>query len=147
MPTLTLKLAPLHDPGVYPALAAALTRITATTLGKRPELTAVVIEDLPDAAWFVGGQALRQPSALLEISITAGTNTAAHKAAFIAAAHAELARQLGRQGRLEEASYVVVRELPAADWGYDGQTQAARQVARARLASQGAHTDQPLAAA
>lgn len=147
MPTLTLKLAPLHDPGTYPALAAALTRITSTTLGKRAALTAVVIEDLPDATWFVGGRALRRPSALLEISITAGTNSAAQKAAFIAAAHAELARQLGRQGQLEEASYVIVRELPATDWGYDGQTQAARRTARAGLASQGATTAQPLAAA
>lgn len=27
------------------------------------------------------------------------------------------------------ASYVVVRELPATDWGYGGQTQAARKLA------------------
>lgn len=32
---------------------------------------------------------------------------------------------------LAEASYVIVRELPATDWGYGGQTQKARQLARA----------------
>lgn len=139
MPVLTLKLAPLHDPGSYPGLAAALTRITVQTLGKRAELTAVVIEDLPDAAWFIGGRPLDQPSALLEISITAGTNSPAEKAAFIAAARAELARRTGRAGELATASYVVVRELPGTDWGYDGQTQAARAAA-ARTASAQAAT-------
>jgi len=147
---LTLKLAPLHDPASYPGLAAALTRITAETLGKRADLTAVVIEDLPDGAWFIGGQPLDQPSALLEISITAGTNSVAEKAAFIATAQAELARRTGRAGQLATASYVVVRELAGTDWGYDGLTQAARAAARpkttaadpqtvaARLASAGA---------
>ncbi len=131
MPTLNLKIAPLHNPALYPALARALTDITVDTLGKRREVTAVVIEDLPDAAWFIGGAALRRPTAWLEISISAGSNTPAQKAAFIAAAQAELQRQLAPGGRLEEASYVIVRELPTGDWGYDGQTQAARQAARA----------------
>lgn len=62
-----------------------------------------------------------RPTALLEISITQGTDTPAEKAAFIEAAFAELQRQLGCGGPLEEASYVIVRELPASDWGYGGQ--------------------------
>ena len=47
------------------------------------------------------------------------------KAAFIAAAFAELQEQLGAGQPLTEASYVIVRELPAGDWGYGGHTQAA----------------------
>jgi 4-oxalocrotonate tautomerase len=31
-------------------------------------------------------------------------------------------------GPLAEASYIIVRELPAEDWGYGGHTQAARRV-------------------
>src|SRR3954471_19576040 len=94
MPTLLLKIAPLQNPERYQALAAALTRITADTLGKRPEVTAALIEDFPAARWAIGGQPVREPTAFLEISITAGTNSADQKSAFIAAAHAELARQL-----------------------------------------------------
>ena len=45
----------------------------------------------------------------------------------IAAAYAELAQQLGEGLPLEDASYVIVRELPAGDWGYGGVTQAARR--------------------
>lgn len=85
------------------------------------------MESLPAGHWYVGGDEVRRPTALLEISITAGTNTAEEKAAFVSAAFAELQRQLGEDGLLEEASYVVVRELPATDWGYGGRTQQARK--------------------
>ncbi|MBA3595428.1 MAG: tautomerase family protein [Polaromonas sp.] len=130
MPTLNLKLAPLQNPGRYRQLAQALTTLTAELLGKRREVTAVMIEDLPAARWYVDAAEVQRPTAFLEISITEGTNTDVEKAAFIAAAYSELERQLGAGGPLEEASYVVVRELPAIDWGYAGQTQRARQLAR-----------------
>ncbi len=131
MPTLVLKVAPLQNPSRYEALAQALTRITHERLGKRAEVTAVVIDDLPAARWYVGGAPVEVPTALLEISITQGTNTEAEKAAWIAASHAELTRQLGAGRALAQASYVIVRELPAGDWGYDGRTQKARQLERA----------------
>jgi 4-oxalocrotonate tautomerase len=130
MPILNLKIAPMQDPERYAALARALTRITAQHLGKRPEVTAVAIEDLPAAQWFVGGREIRRPTALLEISVTQGTNTPPEKDAFIEAAFAELQRQLADGGALEEASYVVVREVPATDWGYDGVTQWERKRSR-----------------
>jgi 4-oxalocrotonate tautomerase len=128
MPTLLLKVSPLQNPSRYAALASALTRITADTLCKRAEVTAVVIDDIPAARWYVGGRDVPRPTALLEISITQGTNTAEEKASFIATAFAELERQLGAGQPLEPASYVIVREVPATDWGYGGQTQAARRV-------------------
>lgn len=130
MPTLLLKVAPPQTPARERQLAQALTTLTAHLLGKRREVTAVLVESLSAARWHVGGDEVRRPTALLEISITAGTNTAEEKAAFISAAFAELQRQLAEGGALEEASYVVVRELPATDWGYGGQTQKARQLAR-----------------
>jgi 4-oxalocrotonate tautomerase len=85
----------------------------------------------------VGGQDVQKPTALLEISITAGTNTAQEKADFIAAAWAELQRQLAAGGPLEPASYVIVRELPAGDWGYGGKTQAARRRMRPAIDATG----------
>jgi 4-oxalocrotonate tautomerase len=130
MPTLHLKVSPLQNPSRYRTLAAALTRLTAQHLGKRAEVTAVMIDDLPAARWYIGGADVQRPTAFLEISITQGTNTAQQKAAFIAAAFAELQEQLGAGAPLAEASYVIVRELPAGDWGYEGQTQAARQATR-----------------
>jgi 4-oxalocrotonate tautomerase len=97
MPILTLKTAPLIDTAARAPLARALTGITHHTLGKRRDVTAVVIEDLPAAGW------------------------------------AELQRQLGGSSGLEPASYIVVRELPAGDWGWGGRTQAARLAGRAAV--------------
>ena len=130
MPTLTLKLAAPPDPARDKALASALTAITASTLGKRAEVTAVLIEELPAARWYVGARAVQRPTALLEISVTEGSNTAAQKAAFIEAAFAELQSRLAPGAALEEASYVIVRDVPATDWGYGGKTQQARQAMR-----------------
>jgi 4-oxalocrotonate tautomerase len=133
MPTLNLKVAPLQNPERYQQLARALTALTAELLGKRPAVTAVTIDDLPAARWYVDAQDVQRPTAMLESSITQGTNTPAEKAAFVRAAFEELQRQLGQGGPLEEASYVIVRELPAADWGYGGRTQLERKLARDAL--------------
>jgi 4-oxalocrotonate tautomerase len=136
MPTLRLQVAPLLNPERYAALGAALTRITAQVLHKNREVTVVMIDDLPPARYLVAGQAAAQPIACLEISITVGTNTAEEKAQFIREVYAELHRQLGSNAHsLHEASYVVVRELPATDWGYGGLTQAARRAQQAQTAS------------
>jgi 4-oxalocrotonate tautomerase len=140
MPTLQLKISPPQPPEGHALLARELTAITAQHLGKRPEVTAVLIEELPAARWHVGAVAVQRATAWLEISITAGTNTPAQKAAFIEAAFAVLQSQLGAGQPLEPASYVIVRELPATDWGYGGQTQAARKLAHAPIAlARGTH--------
>ena len=131
MPTLLLRLSPPTTAERHQALTCALTRITVDTLGKRGEVTAVLVDELAPTRWTLGGAAVTRPTALLDISITGGTNTAAQKAAFIAAAFAELQHQLAPAGSLEDASYVCIRELPATDWGYGGVTQHDRQQARA----------------
>lgn len=124
MPTLNVRVAPLLNPSQYTALAAQLTALTASVLHKRPEVTVVMIEDMPAARFCVGGAASEQPIACLEIDITAGTNTMQEKQQFVHEAHALLGRLLGD---LHCASYVIVRELPATDWGFGGLTQAQRR--------------------
>lgn len=127
MPALNLRIAPLYNPRHYAALANQLTALTACVLHKCPEVTVVMIDDLPAARFCVDGQASEQTIACLEISITAGTNTAIEKQAFVQEAHALLRKLLGD---LHEASYVIVRELPASDWGFGGLTQAQRYAQR-----------------
>ena len=127
MPTLNLRIAPLHNPAQYAALASELTALTARVLRKRPEVTVVMIDDLPAARFCVGGVASTQPVACLEIDVTQGTNTVQEKQQFVSEAHALLQSLLGA---LHEASYEIVRELPASDWGYCGMTQHLRQAQR-----------------
>jgi 4-oxalocrotonate tautomerase len=133
MPTLQIKLAPALGPAVQAELARELTQLSSRLLGKREEVTAVMVEMLPAAQWFIGGEVIAQPTAWLEISITAGTNTEGQKAAFIHAAHTALRRHVGAGEDIAPATYVIVRELAATDWGYGGHTQAARRTLAATL--------------
>ncbi len=88
-----------------------------------------MIDELPAGQWHIGGEPVQSPTAYLEISVTQGTNTPAQKAAFIEAAFAELQQQIGNGAPLAAASYVIVREVQATDWGYGGQTQESRRQA------------------
>jgi 4-oxalocrotonate tautomerase len=124
MPTLQLKISPAQPAERVALLARRLSQLSTDVLGKRREVTALVVEELWPGRWFIGGRSPRATTAMLEIRITQGTNSATEKQDFIAAAWQELEQQLGP---LEEASYVVVQEVPATDWGYGGRTQASRK--------------------
>jgi 4-oxalocrotonate tautomerase len=127
MPMLQLKITPPQDAQRRALLAQRLTTLTHEILGKRRRVTALVIEDLPKDRWFLGAEAPQEAAAWLEISVTQGTNTSDEKQAFVEQAYRELEQQLGS---LADASYVIVREVPATDWGFGGQTQEARQKSR-----------------
>jgi len=107
------------------AVAQGITALMHTVLRKKAELTSVLVERVPAPTWTIGGT--RPPgTAHVEANITAGTNTETEKATFIREAMALLGAELGT---LPQATYVILREIPATDWGYDGETQKARQEA------------------
>ncbi len=98
-------------------------------LAKRREVTSVLVESVASDGWCINGEPpadARTTPVHVEILITAGTNSSAEKSRMIAAMHALLGEELGA---LPAASYVVIHELPATDWGYAGCTQAARHQA------------------
>lgn len=127
MPLIKITLSGV-SPDDLPAepLQAATTRLMADLLGKRRDLTVVAVDYRPAAALSVDGRPLNGRGAFMEANITTGTNGAAEQAAFIAAAHALLSDALGGSAA---PIYVVLNEVPASAWGYDGQTQAARRLA------------------
>ncbi|MEW8525878.1 MAG: tautomerase family protein [Candidatus Thiodiazotropha endolucinida] len=88
-----------------------------------------MVQSLPSANWAIGGEALNDHlcAAQVDITITAGTNTAEEKAGMIDAIHQMLN---DRVGPLAEASYVVIHEMAADAWGYAGRTQLSRQQLR-----------------
>lgn len=129
MPFIDVLVSPATDrPPVASAdIAAALTDLTGSILRKRPDLTAVMIRRTPPTDWFVGGRPLAElgtASHRVIIRITAGSNTTEEKAAWIAAVSAEMKRL---QGPTRPESYVMIDEVAAEDWGWDGETQAARR--------------------
>lgn len=128
MPYLNLKISGDASPAVADRAARVLTALTADHLGKKHELTSVLVEFAPRAQWFIAGGAAEAggfATFYLEVKITAGTNTKDDKARYLREAHAALAALLGN---VHPASYVVLHEVPADAWGYAGETQEARYV-------------------
>lgn len=124
MPFVRLTLIPAQTAEVTKRLTTDLTALVAADLGKRYDLTSVLLET-PDAAhWAIGGIA-HDVAAHLEICVTAGTNSDAEKRAFVANAMRLLRQEMPT---LATATYVVVTELPGTNWGYDGETQADRVI-------------------
>lgn len=125
MPFARLSYHPPH-PDRERDLACALTDLIANDLAKRHDLTSVQIEAAPAQTWTIGGER-QQTTAHLEVFVTAGTNTVEQKRRFQENAMALLRAEWPE---LHPATYVVVHELPATDWGYGGMSQADRAAAR-----------------
>ncbi|MGE5506375.1 MAG: tautomerase family protein [Actinomycetota bacterium] len=123
MPFVAVTHTAAADPERDRGLARGFTELMAEVLGKKAALTSVLVSRAEAAVWTVGGS---QPglAAHVEACITRGTNDEAQKAAFIKASMALLSARLGT---LPEATYVVLREIEATDWGYGGRTQASRR--------------------
>ena len=127
MPFVNIKVAgPALAPERVRCLQRGATRLMAEVMRKRPELTAVLVERVDAAGWSVGGEPVRV-AAHLDVKVTAGTNTGAEKARFVADAMRLLRDVLG--GDLDPVAYVVVHEVPGDAWGWDGRTQAGRAAA------------------
>ena len=128
MPFLRLTLNPAAaelavNAALTQTLAFGLRDLTANILGKKGHLTSVLVEAPSTLSWSIG-DARPVRAVHLEVTITEGTNTADDKDKFIDAAMAFLKSVFGT---LHEATYIVITEAPACDWGYDGRTQASRR--------------------
>lgn len=127
MPFIDIKLAGPCLPENIERFAARMTELVVDRLHKQRELTAAVVHCMAPHHWHVGGRAVSadgRATFFVEVNVTAGTNTPEDKAGFIAAAFAAAEAILGR---IDAASYVIVREVAADAWGYQGLTQAARR--------------------
>lgn len=128
MPYLNVKLSVPESAQVNAGIAAVLTDLTADVLGKRRDLTAVEIEYVPPQRWFIGGTSLHEQGARsfrLDIKVTEGTNTKDEKSRYVAQVFAAIEAIVGP---LAPASYIVVHEVRADAWGYEGQTQESRYI-------------------
>jgi len=109
-------------------IAGTLTALTASVLGKKPELTAVAIHAAAPGRWYVGAERLSggAPAGFyLEVKVTEGTNTKSEKAEYVRQVFDAVS---GIVGPLAPPSYVVIHEVRADAWGYAGQTQEYRYI-------------------
>ena len=102
------------------------THLMNNVMGKNPILTSVRIDEYPASNWAVDRRTMeaRSETAVhMDIKVTAGTNSDEQKAEMIRQSMSMLKDVIGS---LPEASYIVIYELGAESWGYNGQTQYAR---------------------
>ena len=99
-------------------------------MGKRREVTVVHIQESEPHLWATNAVALDTDSpigAYVDIKVTEGTNTPAEKAEMLS----ETAKMLKEVvGVVQEACYVVIDDIPANSWGYNGKSQAQRAASK-----------------
>ena len=124
MPFVNIKVAgPALAPGQVQQLQQGATKLMAKVLRKKAELTAVLVEHVAVTSWTVGSKPV-SAAAHLDVKVTEGTNTAQEKDRFVSEAMRLLRSVLGAD--LNPVAYVVIHEVPAGAWGWDGLTQAHR---------------------
>ena len=128
MPILDAKFSSPIERDLRAAIASTLSEITARVLHKKPELTAVVVDRIDPAGWFVGGPSLAEQnkaSFFLDIRIVDGTNVKDEKADYLRQVFAAMESLLGA---LHPESYIHVHEVRADAYGYGGFTQELRYI-------------------
>jgi len=123
MPILNVKVSAHRTAGLSERITETLLELTSRVLGKRRDLTAVVIEYVDPADWFIAGKSLaelKQASFYFDVKVVDETNTKAEKARYVAEAFDAFARLLGK---LHPESYVYVQDVRASAYGYGGRTQ------------------------
>lgn len=126
MPMITIRFIQPEGVDLRATLAEAASGWSAQHLGKDKDVTAVLVEPVDPAGWFIAG---RRPADAglsafwLDIKITAGTNTKAETACFVREAFAGMEHLLGP---LHPESYVLVHAVDGHAYGFGGRTQEQR---------------------
>lgn len=106
------------------------TSLMNTVMRKRREVTVVHIQESESQQWSTNSIPLTTKSpvgAYVDIKVTDGTNTVEEKAEMVSQTVNMLKDVVGT---IQEACYVVIDDLPADSWGYNGKTQAARAASK-----------------
>ncbi|MGZ3480313.1 MAG: tautomerase family protein, partial [Myxococcaceae bacterium] len=101
---------------------------TAKVLGKNPELTAVVVEQVPANEWFIASRTVaehRKATFFVEVRVTRGTNVKTELAAYLRETFRSMEALLGP---VHVESYVHVHEAEGDAYGFGGLSQDARWV-------------------
>lgn len=123
MPYLNVRVSMPESAEVADGIVSTLMRHTSEVLGKKPEVTSIDISFVPPTLWFVGGKRVSDQNAVtfyLDIKVTEGTNTKAEKAKYVKNVFADFEAIVGP---ITPASYIVIHDVRADSWGFQGRTQ------------------------
>ncbi|KXF83362.1 tautomerase family protein [Enterovibrio coralii] len=123
MPYLNVRISAVESPESAEKVVDSLMKHTTEVLGKKPDVTSIDIDFVDPAKWFVGGMRMSERNAVtfyLEIKVTDGTNTKQEKAQYVRNVFSDFEAIFGE---VTPASYIVVDDVRADSWGFEGKTQ------------------------
>ena len=123
MPYLNVRVTMQESASVTDKIVSTLMKHTADLLGKKPEVTSIAVDFVSPELWFVGGSRVSAQDAVtfyLDIKVTDGTNTKAEKAKYVKEVFTDFEAILGP---ITPASYIVIHDVRADSWGFQGKTQ------------------------
>ncbi len=126
MPYINIRLGRNLDQEQRNLLYEKTTSLMNTVMRKRPEVAVVHIQESESQQWSVNSTSIaaKDPvAAYVDIKVTDGTNSPSEKAEMISQTVKMLQDVVGI---IQEACYVVIDDIPADSWGYNGKTQAER---------------------
>ena len=128
MPYLNVKISGSQSTEVTTHVADILANLTSSILHKKPELTSITVAYVDADKWFVAGSPISSQGMktfYLEIHVTKGTNTKDEKAHYVKEVFSSMELVLGT---LHPTSYIIVKDVDADSWGYEGATQEFRYI-------------------
>lgn len=126
MPYINIRLGSNLDNEQGTQLYEKTTSLMNSVMGKRREVTVVHIQESESQQWStnaIPSTAEGPVSAFVDIKVTDGSNTPEEKAEMISRTTEMLQDVVGI---IQEACYVIIDDIPADSWGYNGKTQAVR---------------------
>lgn len=130
MPYINIRLGTPLDNEQKGQLYKKTTSLMNALMGKRREVTVVHIQEDAPQQWATNAIPLEiegPTGAYVDIKVTEGTNTPEEKAEMISQTVKMLKDVVGT---VNEACYVVIDDIPANSWGYNGKTQATRALSK-----------------
>ena len=123
MPYINVKLNAKESDEVREKIVAIVLKNTTNILNKKAEVTSVLVEFVSQKSWSIGEK--NSTTFYLDIKITKGTNTKEQKANYIKKCYEDFNKLLKD---INPASYIVIDEVEADSWGFEGLTQEHRYI-------------------
>lgn len=123
MPYINVKLNTKESDELREKIVDIVLENTTNILNKKAEVTSVLVEFVSQKSWSIGGKS--STTFYLDIKITKGTNTKEQKANYIKKCYEDFNELLKE---INSASYIVIDEVEADSWGFEGLTQEYRYI-------------------
>lgn len=123
MPYLNARVSVPESSAIAEKIVSILMKHTSDVLGKKSDVTSIEVDFISPDRWFVGGRRVSSQNAVtfyLDIKVTDGTNTKAEKAQYVRNVFADFESLFGP---ITPASYIVIHDVRADSWGFQGRTQ------------------------